>query len=661
MKEFYISFADQINKGISGRAGASKAKVEGAFLWQESLNRLSALSNKESASNHWRLTFLACFFFLITLFLLIRTSFLQVIHGQENLFISETNRILIERKVAPRGLIYDSNGVILAKNTPGFRATLNYSQVPVEKRQEIKQTLINLLSISEGEVEAKFNDAKISPFTTITLKSGISHEEKVALDALQDKLPGIGIAQDILRAYPKGQFLAHVLGYLREISQDELKEPNNALYLAGDFLGCDGLERTYEEFLQGKVGRSLIEVDAAGNLSRVVGEEEPVPGNNLYLSLDSSFQEKAAQLLSAAIEKYAATAGVFIAEEVESGQVLSFVVEPSFDNNLFSGGIATDDYERLIEDSGEPLFDRAIAGTYPPGSTVKPLVAAAALQEKIITPFTRIDDYPQVIKIGGWEFPDWTVAWGRAAHGIMTVRKAISESCDIFFYKIGGGYHDQCYTDNTKCPIDGLGVEKLKTYFNLFGLGQKTGIDLPGETKGLVPDPIWKQEVKDEDWFLGNTYHISIGQGDLLTTPIQILQSINTIANKGKLLKPRFVEKIENVDGEIVKSFDEPEIIREDFINKDYIQVVAEGMRLAVSEGIIYPLRDAKVEVAAKTGTAEFGTKNAKGEYETHAWVTGFAPYDDPKISFVLLLESGGASSNAAEVAREILDEYFGR
>lgn len=658
--KFGFSFADQINKGIQAGDRASKAKIEDASFWQESLNGLSALSSKESVSSHWRLTFLACLFFLIGLFLLIKTSFLQVIHGQENLFVSETNRILIERKLAPRGLIYDSNGVILAKNTPGFRATLNYSQVPVEKRQEIKQTLINLFSISEGEVEAKFNDAKASPFTTITLKSGISHEEKVALDALQDKLPGIGIAQDILRAYPKGQFLSHVLGYLREISEDELKYPNNASYLAGDFLGCEGLERTYEEFLQGKVGRSLIEVDAAGNLSRVVGEEETAPGNNLYLSLDFFFQEKAAQLLSAAIEKYAATAGVFIAEKVESGQVLSFVVEPSFDNNLFSGGIASSDYERLLEDSGKPLFDRAISGTYPPGSTVKPLVAAAALQEKIVTPFTHIDDYPQVIKIGEWEFPDWTVAWGRAAHGIMTVRKAISESCDIFFYKIGGGYNDQCYTNNTKCPIDGLGVEKLKTYFNLFGLGQKTGIDLPGEVKGLVPDPIWKQEVKDEDWFLGNTYHISIGQGDLLATPIQILQSINTIANGGKLLKPRLAQRIEGVDGNLVSEFGQ-EVIRKDFISKDYIQVVAEGMRMAVSEGIIYPLRNAKVPVAAKTGTAEFGTKNAKGEYETHAWVTGFAPFDDPEISFVLLLESGGASSNAAEVAREILDEYFGR
>ncbi|MBM4402568.1 MAG: peptidoglycan glycosyltransferase, partial [Candidatus Cloacimonetes bacterium] len=175
-----------------------------------------------------------------------------------------------------------------------------------------------------------------------------------------------------------------------------------------------------------------------------------------------------------------------------------------------------------------------------------------------------------------------------------------------------------------------------------------------------VPDPIWKQQVKKEDWFLGNTYHLSIGQGDLLTTPIQILQSINTIANKGKLLAPRFVERIENAAGEIVKSF-EPEIIRENFINKDYLAVAAEGMRMSVSEGIIYPLRNAKLPVAAKTGTAEFGTKDAKGQYETHAWVAGFAPYDEPEISFILLLESGGASSNAAEAAKEILDWYFGR
>lgn len=670
--KFGFSFSDQINRGLSEVNTLSKAKVEESSSWQEGLSSLALLSKKEVAVSPWRLVVLFCFFLLTTLLMFGKIFSLQVIFGKENLFLSESNRILVERNLSERGLICDRNGEVLAKNTPGFRVAVNYSQLPEGKEGEFVLKLADMLQISPEEIRAKFAEAKLSRFAITTLKSGISHEAELKLIAQQEDFPGIAVAKDSLRDYPKGEIFAHVLGYLGAISQAELKDPNFTYYVSGDFLGREGLEKVYEEVLRGAVGQKLIEVDVSGGLKRVITEAETVPGNNLYLSLDAYLQEKAAETLASGVKKYAATGGVFIAEEVKSGQILAFVVNPSFDNNLFSGGIKSSDYESLLGNPQRPLFNRALSGTYPPGSTVKPLVAAAALQEKVVTPSTRIDDYPQVIKIsakggfggesasGGWEFPDWTVAWGRAAHGIMTVREAIAESCDIFFYKIGGGYHDTCYTANTKCPIDGLGVEKLKTYFNLFGLGQKTGTDLPGEVKGLVPDPIWKQEVKSEDWFLGNTYHISIGQGDLLTTPIQILQSINTIANGGQLLKPRFVEKIENVEGEVLESF-EPEIIRKDFINKDYLSVIAEGMRMAVSEGIVYPLRNAKVPVAAKTGTAEFGTRNAKGEYETHAWVTGFAPYDDPEISFLLLLESGGASSNAAEVAREILDWYFER
>ena len=643
-------FSDQINRGLRSKPKGLKVNKAESSSWQEELSGLPALSSEEASVCNWRLTISVCAFFFSALFLLGKTFTLQVINGRENIFKASANRILVERKLPERGLIFDREGQVLAKNVPGFRATLTYSRLPEDRRAEIIQKSADVLQFSKEQIEQKFTEAKLTPNTAVTLKSGISHEEKLSLDALHYLLPGIDVAQDILRSYPKAEIIAHTLGYLREISEDELRNLNFTQYLPGDSLGSDGLERNYEEILSGMVGRRLIEVDAVGNLIRVIAEEEAAAGKNLYLSLDIDFQEQSAELLVKAIEKYAATGGVFIAQEVKSGQILSLVTQPSFDNNLFSHQLTSNDYESLLNDSEKPLFNRAISGNYPPGSTVKLIVAAAALQEKVISPKTRIDDYPQVIKIGPWEFPDWTVAWGRVAHGILTVREAIAESCDIFFYKIGGGHEE----------IEGLGIEKLKIYFNLFGLGQKTGIDLPGEAKGLVPDPIWKQEVKHEDWFLGNTYHVSIGQGDLLASPIQILQTTNVVASQGKLLKPRLLQRIETADGQVVTEF-EPEVVRKDFINKDYIKVVAEGMRMGVSDGIVYPLRIAKVEVAAKTGTAEFGTKNAKGEYETHAWVTGFAPYDNPEISFVLLLESGGASSNAAEAAREILDWYFGR
>ncbi|MBM4402743.1 MAG: hypothetical protein FJ044_05880, partial [Candidatus Cloacimonetes bacterium] len=355
---FGFSFSDQINRGLEGVSLlAAKAKVEEATSWQESLNNLNLLSKKGVGVSSWRRALLFCLFSAVSFFLLGKVFSLQVISGKKNLFLSESNRILIERTPAERGLIYDGNGKVLAKNIPGFRVALVYSEVPKEKEEELIIKLANILPLSVDEIRAKFAEAKLSRFATTTLKSGISHETGLKLIARQDELPGVTVLKDSLRHYPQGEVFAHVLGYLGAISQSELKDRNFADYLAGDFLGREGLEKVYEGVLRGAVGQKLVEVDVFGGLKRVIAEEQTAPGDNLYLSLQAPFQEKAAELLSAGITKYAATGGVFIAEEVKTGQILAFVVNPSFDNNLFVGGTDSRALENLLNDAQKPLFN----------------------------------------------------------------------------------------------------------------------------------------------------------------------------------------------------------------------------------------------------------------------------------------------------------------
>ena len=412
--------------------------------------------------------------------------------------------------------------------------------------------------------------------------------------------------------------------------------------------------------MRGESDEKLLEVDALGNEVRVLKETEGEKGKDLVVSVRSDWQREVHHFLQEGIKQYSATGGVVILQEVQTGRILSIVSLPSYDNQLFAGGISERDFQALLGSTEQPLFNRSIAGVYPPGSVVKPAVAAAALKEGIINETTKLSDFPQIIKIGVWEFPDWTIAWNRGAHGIIDVKEALAYSCDTFFYKIGGGFDGSCDGFANGCYSRGLGVEKIASVFRLVGFGQATGIDLPGEGEGLVPDQEWKMRVRGEPWFLGNTYHLSIGQGDLLTTPVQIVNYVSAIANGGRLMRPVLGLQIKGARGE-VQSLISPEVIKEAIIQPDILSTLGEGMRLAVSHGIISPLREAGVEVAAKTGTAEFGTKNANGEYETHAWVTGFFPFDDPKISFVVLLESGGKSNNAAQVARDLIDWIVGR
>jgi penicillin-binding protein 2 len=330
-----------------------------------------------------------------------------------------------------------------------------------------------------------------------------------------------------------------------------------------------------------------------------------------------------------------------VALDPRSGEILAFVNLPSYDNNLFSKGISGTDYANLLNNKNNPLLPRAIAGEYPSGSSIKPFIAAGALQEGNINENSTVNSTGG-IKVGEWEFPDWK----KGGHGITNVTKAIAESVNTFFYAIGGGYGN----------IKGLGPDRMKHYLNLFGFGEDTGIDIGGELPGSIPDPVWKEKTKNEDWYLGDTYHMAIGQGDTLVTPLQIANATCAIANGGKLYKPRFVHEVVDENDKVLE-VKPPEIIRKGFISPSNMDIVKRGMRQTVTSGSARSLNNLPVAISGKTGTAQFGPDEKK----YHGWFTSFAPYDNPKIALTILVEgAGGGDETAVPIAKEVYKWYFG-
>jgi len=399
------------------------------------------------------------------------------------------------------------------------------------------------------------------------------------------------------------------------------------------------LEYSWEKELKGINGHKNIEVDAFGRRKKVVSELEPVAGYNLKLSLDLDLQRQAEIVTKSWLLKTKTSRAAVIAMDPRNGHILALVSLPAYNNNLFARGLSQEEYDVFLNDENHPLFNRAISGELPSGSTIKPVVAAAALQEKIISENTSFLSVGGIY-IGQWFFPDWKAG----GHGLTDVRKALAESVNTFFYYIGGGYQD----------FVGFGVDRLVTYMRLFGFGEKTGIDLNGESAGFVPTPSWKEETKNEAWYIGDTYHIAIGQGDILVTPLQVANFTAAIANGGTLYRPSLVQSLLAENNQKIKDIS-PEIIRRDFIDPYNLQVVREGMRQTVTAGSARSLRVLPVSVAGKTGTAQWSSTK-----ENHAWFTGFAPYENPEIVITVLVEEGREGSEVSvPIAQEILNWYF--
>lgn len=573
---------------------------------------------------------------------------LQIVQGKYYRGLAEGNRVRIKQVDSARGLVYDNSGKSLVENKPQFVLTLYSQDLPKNKqeREKIAEKISGPIEISRNDLMSKMK-AYQNMFDPLILKDNIDHNTAIVLQEKISNYPCLQIEEKINRQYISDSALAPILGYIGKISDEELKQ--QPVYKISDYLGKTGLELNYEKTLKGIKGQQSVEVDASGKVARVLEEIDPKVGNSLVLGLNYDLQKKTYEILNKYKDSSKSRAAVAITMNPQTGEILSMVSLPSYDNNIFtlkSGDEFQSAYEALLNDPSTPLLDRAINGIYPPGSTIKPTVAAAALSEGTITPETTLFA-PEKIEVKHEYDPNITytfVDWKPGGHGVVNVYSAISQSCDVFFYSVGGGWQD----------IKGLGIKKINRYFELFGLGAKTGVDLPAENIGLVPDPKWKEKVKKEAWYLGDTYHVSIGQGDLLVTPLQLVNSIATIANGGNLMTPHFVDKITNVKGKVIKD-QTRQVKKESIISKAVADVVRNGMRQTVTSGTARSLANMGIEVAGKTGTAQF--ENNESE---HSWFTSFAPFNDPKIATVVLFEGGGEGYEVALPAtREILEYYF--
>jgi penicillin-binding protein 2 len=570
--------------------------------------------------------------------LILRVFYLDIIKGEYYTEISKGNRIRSLVIKAPRGKIIDKAGNVLAGNVSSVDVILVPSDLPQEKeeKQRIAENLAKILEIDADNLKEAMENLNPKSLNPILVKENITQDQSLIILEKRKNLPGILLENTAIRNYENGLIFSHLIGYEGKITKEELG--NNSDYLMTDYIGKTGIEKKYEKELRGIYGRFQVEVDSLGNIKKDLGVINPQAGNDLVLNIDEGLQKKIYDSLVNILEKTGTKTAAAIVINPQNGKVLSLVSLPSYDNNLFAQGISSSEYQAIITDKNLPLFNRVVAGEYPPGSILKPVVAVAALSEGTVNPETSVE-CSGAISVGSFQFRDWKV------HGTTNLKKAIAESCDVYFYHLGGGY----------ASIPGLGMNKMKKYENLFGLGDFSGIDLPGEMKGLIPDEEWKIKEIGERWYTGDSYHASIGQGFITVTPMQLANYTAALANGGTLFSPKIVNSIRKANGE--EKFIVPEVLRKNIAADWIIQTVRDGMRQTITEGTGRLLSDLPFSSAGKTGTAQFGSEN-----KTHAWFISFAPFENPEIAMVVLLEGGGeGSSSSVPVTKEVLKWYFER
>lgn len=582
----------------------------------------------------------AAIFLLFTM----RAFAVQILLGARYQSLAEGNRLRIVRLPAARGILFDRTGIPLVENAASFGVSLTAADLPEDLAtlQAIKETLFRY-GISEEEWGTALDAAKQTPFEAVPIGNRLSYEQAVSLEVAAIHFSGISVhitTERHILGEATEESLAHLIGYTGRISESEFAEKKSAEYSQNDRLGKTGLEFSLETNLRGTRGYRQIEVDALGRERRIIAAEQPENGLNVRLSIDVESQRVLEQSVREGLQHGAARRGAAIAMDPRDGHILALVSLPGYDPNLFSGGIASSTYAEISEDPDHPLFPRAVAGQYPSGSTFKPVVAIAALAEGIIHPKTTILSTGGVWLNNAWFFPDWKPG----GHGLTDVVKAIAESVNTFFYTVGGG------TDT----FLGLGPDRLAHYARRFGFGERSGIALPSEASGLVPTPAWKTETRKEQWFIGDSYHLAIGQGDLLVTPLQIAGMTAAIANGGLLWQPRVVDALsKNAGADWTTTTSTLLADNRDLANA--IRIVQQGMRATVTRGSAQSLQFVPVPVAGKTGTAQ-----THADKKTDAWFTGYAPADDPRIVITILIEEGGeGSSVAVPAARSFLTWYF--
>lgn len=571
--------------------------------------------------------------FAVLSILIARLWYLQILNGEELAARAELVRTRLLRVAPPRGLIVDRQQRVLATN----RAQIIVSVLPdpLRRNPERIPLVAQRLGIPADDLRELIQNPKINPFTPLVVQKGVALEQAVDLLESQYNLPEVEVSMQAMRRYPYGKMFAHVLGYVGQISPEELKEysaqqedPTDwlsmRLYDGTDFVGKTGIERAYEAELHGKPGGEQVEVTPLGRRVRTLQEFEPTPGNRVVLSLDLRLQQKAFELLQGHI-------GAVVALDPRTGEVLTMVSQPSFDPNLFVPRIPNEVWRPLLNDPRAPLNNRAIQAAYAPGSIFKPIVALEGLKRGVIS------THSGVYCTGGYRLGTRTFrCWKR--HGTVDFYDSIALSCDVFYYQLA----------------QRLGPDALAQVARAFGLGQRTGIDLPHERKGLVPDTQWKRETLKQPWYGGETLNYGIGQGYLTITPLQGAVMAMGIANRGVMYRPHLVKEIRTPDGTLLKTI-VPEVIHRYEAPPQHWEAVIEGMVRVVERGTAGAARVPGVRVAGKTGSAEF-RKGGK----THAWFIAFAPAENPRVALcVMAEEAGGGGAIAAPIAGEWLRYFF--
>lgn len=574
-----------------------------------------------------------------------RLAQLQVLEHEHFTTLSENNRVRLQPLPPTRGLIFDRNGVLLADNLPSHRLELVIEQI--EGLESTLARLRELVTISNADIERfrRLSRGR-APYSGVPLRFNLSEAELARLAVELHRMPGVDISADLTRHYPLGPHAVHAVGYVGRIDERELQTIDVAQYAGSTHIGKTGVERAYEEVLHGRVGHQQVETNARGRVLRILQKTSPVPGRNLHLTIDIEFQRAAARALG----DYT---GAVVALDPRNGEVLALVSRPGYDPNPFVNGIDYASYRALNTSPDRPLFNRAVLGMYPPGSTIKPMMGLIGLETGIHSRNSSVY-CPGYFQLPGHErrYRDWR----RGGHGTVNLTRSIAESCDVYYYQLA---------------LE-LGIDRMHEQLARFGLGVSTGIDLVGEKSGLVPSTEWKRRVHGQPWYAGETVIAGIGQGYMLTTPLQLAHATGVVAMQGQRARPRLLLARQAQGSRRIEpeptSYHEPFAAREPLHWRYVIHAMDEVVhgRRGTARRIG---ADAPYRIAGKTGTAQVFSLAEDQEYDAeqldrrlhdHALFIAFAPVEEPRIAVAVIVEHGGSGGAvAAPIARQILDAYL--
>ena len=594
--------------------------------------------------------------------LTVRLWDLQLVQGQHYRSLAEDNRLLRLPVAADRGIVVDRNGKILVRNIPGFAVSIVPIDLPKARENDVVLRIAQLVGRDGNEVLKAVADQRArNPYepTKISTKP-IPRETALLLTERADAYPGVRIDAESIRQYVDGPLYSPLIGYTGPVTEDELAKLRDQGYLPTDAIGRTGLELEYEQYLRGTYGWREIERDASQREIKTLAQTAPKPGGNVVLTIDDRLQKILATELDAGVAANKFTQGVAVALNPQNGEVLAMVSTPAYDNNVFVKGITQKELDALNKDDRHPLVNKAVGEIYPPGSTFKMVTGLSALTAGTATRNTIVNVTSNVISVSGFNFYDWR------AHGTLDFVNGFAQSSDIYFYSLAGG--------SPMSSVQGVGPEAISKYGHMLGFGQPTGIDLPGEAAGIMPDPAWKEQAIGEAWTIGNTYHEAIGQGYVAVTPLQLINAYASVANGGTVFVPHLLKEVQDGLGNVTFT-KQPEVARKLEMKPEDLRLIRESARRVVTVGHAY-MPGLKLPIAGKTGTAEFGSSAGKDSAGRnllgfHNWFVSFMPKQDnadPTAEIAMVIFTFNSSQSvcdscinpAVTMTQKVYESYFG-